>query len=971
MDEIKTVSCDWETYSEADLSKCGVYRYAEDPSFEILLAGISVNEQPPVTYDLACGEKIPDEILRAIVSKRAVVYSFNAAFERVCLSVYLRRNYPDLFKGYGGPDDSVGRYLDPVNWRCDMILAAYNGLPLSLSAVGAVLGFEKQKLSEGKDLVKYFSTPCKPTQSNGGRTRNRPADAPDKWMLFKKYNVRDVEVQLQIHERLAKYPVPDSVWEEWFIDQKINDRGIRIDRKLVNEAIRIDGLVKDDLTEKMERITGLDNPNSVMQLKGWLAENGIVTDALGKKDVKELLKTASGPAKEVLEMRQQLAKSSVKKYTAMLTSADPDDDRCRGLFQFYGANRTGRWCLTGDHEILTPTGWQRLDEWTGGLIACWNASTEAVSFQNAEALHFPYKGPMYTYKDGRIDQCSTPDHKMRAKRRPECEWQDMTVAEMSKCRPSIPMTGYHYHRGCANPAWLRVLIMTQADGYYTPDGSVRFHFKKHRKIERCKQLLRRAEIPFVIHKCKDTTIITIPARAVPLWLREFRTKTFGYWLLDENPDIFFDELPNWDGYYPAPNSVQYCTCNKQNADIVQALAHMSGRCAVMRVKKRQNEKWSEAYVLDIWLTPGSAHEIRCKPAVEEFSGTVYCASTPTGYFLVRRGGKVWVTGNSGRRVQLQNLPQNHMPDLDAARTLVRDGDFETLELLYDNIPQVLSELIRTAFIPRESVGGKPAKFIVSDMSSIEARVLAYLAGEQWKMDAFARGEDIYCSTASRMFHKPVIKHGLNGELRAKGKIAELACGYGGSTGALKAMGALDMGLAEDELPGIVSTWRDANSGIVDYWWKIDTAVKKAIRYHMQQKVGSTEFFWKSGVLFIRLPSGRTLSYIKPRIGTNRFGGESVTYMGLDQQKHWNRLESYGPKFCENIVQGFARDVLCFAMRNLKDMNIVGHVHDELIIECPADMKVNEISDVMGMTPPWAPGLLLRAEGYECPYYQKS
>ena len=509
--------------------------------------------------------------------------------------------------------------------------------------------------------------------------------------------------------------------------------------------------------------------------------------------------------------------------------------------------------------------------------------------------------------------------------------------------------------------------MTQADGHYTADGSVRYHFKKQRKIERCKHLLRKAEIPFVIGEHKDTTVITVHARSVPLWLREFRTKTFGFWLLDENPDIFFDELPNWDGYYAAPNSIQYSTCNKQNADIVQALAHMSGRCAVMRIKKHneKNANWNDAYVVDIWLTPGDSHEIRVKPTIDDFNGKVYCAVTQTGYFLVRRGGKVWVTGNSGRLVQLQNLPQNHMSDLEQARDLVKAGDYEMLNMLYDSVPNVLSELIRTAFIPRPGY-----KFIVSDFSAIEARVLSHLAGEKWRTEVFSSGGDIYCASASQMFKVPVEKHGVNSHLRQKGKIAELALGYGGSVGALKAMGALDMGLSEEELQPLVNMWRNSNPHVVNFWWQVDNAVKTAIQMCTSEKVGNITFTVKSGMLFITLPSGRKLAYVKPRIGMNQFGGESVTYMGIDATKKWSRIESYGPKFVENIVQAISRDILAYAMQTLKHCFIVGHVHDELIIECSEKVSLEKICKQMGRTPEWITGLPLRADGYECMFYKK-
>ena len=1083
MEQIKTLSIDLETRSACDLKKTGVYRYSEDESFRILLFGVSYNGASPVVYDLSSGEHLPDDLLHALVDDKVIKWAFNASFERVCISRWLKKNYPDIFRGYGDKDTVLCDYLNPASWRCSLVLSAYNGLPLSLEMAGAVLGFDKQKLKEGHDLIRYF---CKPDKDGYFHT---PEDDPAKWALFKSYNLRDVEVELKIHERLKNYSVPDSVWQEYAVDQAINDRGIMIDEKLVKNGIAIDKMAKDQLMISMQNLTGLDNPNSGVQLKGWLDEQGHPMESLGKKEVTAAIPEAPEKIGEVLSLRLQAAKSSVKKYQAMEDTVCKDG-RCHGMFFFYGANRTGRWCLTGDHEVLTRDGWVRLDEWQGGAIACWNASSEAASFQVSEALQFPYTGPMYTYTDARIDQCSTPDHKMRAKRRYTAEWSDMTVEEMALCRPSIPITGYHYHTHSKNQIWLRVLIMTQADGYYTADGQIKYHFKKLRKVERCKHLLRQAEISFLCKQHGDAFIITIPTRSVPLWLREFRSKTFGYWLFEENPDVIFDELPHWDGYHAGPNSIQYSTVNKQNADILQGLAHMSGRCAVTKKKHHSNPKWQDNYILDIWMEPTNAHEIRVKPVITNFSGTVYCASTPTGYFLVRRNGRVWVTGNSGRNIQLQNLPQNHMPDLEEARTLVKQGDYDLLSTLYDNIPNVLSELIRTAFIPRPGY-----KFIVSDYSSIEARVLAYLSNETHVMKSFQEGKDLYCATASAMFGVPVVKHGVNGELRQKGKIATLACiaagqlvltdhglvpiekvtmemkvwdgenfvshegviykgekevitydgltatkdhlvftegrsdpipfamakrcgeklkktgdakmfknqaepslpstasvydirnvgphhrftvsgvlvhncGYGGSVGALKAMGALDMGLKEEELQSIVDRWRDANPHIVAFWWAVDRAVKDVVKYRTTTTVGCLKFYWKSGMLMIDLPSGRRLSYVKPAIGENKFGGESVTYMGIDAKKKWSRLESYGPKFVENITQAIARDVLCYAMRNLCDLSIVGHVHDELIIEVPKSTDLKTVCDIMGKTPPWAPGLLLRADGYECAFYKK-
>ena len=660
---MKEMSIDLETYSDVDISKCGAYKYAESDQFEILLFGVSIDGSPVRVYDLASGEVLPEEILAAISDENVTKWAFNASFERICLSNWLKRYYPQYFSGYSIPEDPAGKYLDPTSWKCTMIWSAYLGLPLSLAGVGAVLGLQDQKLKEGKDLIRYFCSPCKPTKTNGGRARNLPEHDPEKWSLFKFYNQRDVEVEMSIQKRLAHYPVPDQVWEEYHLDQEINDRGIQLDMDVVNNAIAFDEHSKEKLTRKLQKLTSLDNPNSVVQMKQWLAENGLEMGTLGKKAVAEELKTAPPGLAEVLSLRQQLAKSSVKKYQAM-QNAVCKDGRAHGMFQFYGANRSGRW--------------------------------------------------------------------------------------------------------------------------------------------------------------------------------------------------------------------------------------------------------------------------------------------------------------AGRLIQLQNLPQNHMNDLAEARELVRTGDYETLEMLYDDIPDTLSQLIRTAFIARPGY-----KFVVSDFSAIEARVLAHLAGETWRSKVFAEGKDIYCASASQMFGVPVVKHGINGHLRQKGKIAELALGYGGSVGALKSMGALEMGLNEEELQPLVDSWRATNPMITAFWWDIDRAVKTAIKEQIPTEVRGIHFLCKSGMLFIKLPSGRTLSYVKPRIGENRFGGESVSYMGVGSTKKWERIESYGPKFVENIVQAISRDILCYAMQTLSHCFICGHVHDELIIECSQDVDYRVICEQMGRTPPWLPGLLLRADGDEMNYYQKS
>lgn len=660
--KIQEMSIDLETYSDVDIKKCGVYKYAEADNFEILLFAVSINNGPVVVYDIACGDVLPEDIIDALVDDTVTKWAFNAVFERVCLSYWLKKHYPEKFESYSIPEDTVGNYLNPESWRCTMIWSAYMGLPLSLEGAGAVLGLKDQKMKEGKDLIRYFCVPCKPTKSNGGRTRNLPHHAPDKWALFKEYNKRDVEVEMNIKEKLRKFPVPEFVWEEYHLDQEINDRGILIDMQLVKNAIAFDERSKETISSQMKDMTDLDNPNSVVQMKAWLSEQGLETDTLGKKAVAELIKDAPDDLAQVLSLRQQLAKSSVKKYQSMENAA-LKDNRARGMFQFYGANRTGRW--------------------------------------------------------------------------------------------------------------------------------------------------------------------------------------------------------------------------------------------------------------------------------------------------------------AGRIIQLQNLPQNHMNDLAEARELVRTGDNDSLEMLYDDIPDTLSQLIRTAFIAKPGY-----KFYVADFSAIEARVIAHLAGETWRLDTFKAGGDIYCASASKMFHVPVEKHGVNGHLRQKGKIAELALGYGGSVGALKAMGALEMGIPEEELQPLVTAWREANPNIVSMWWDFDNAIKKAVKMHSSTESHGIKFTWRSDMLFITLPSGRKLTYIKPKIGENQFGGESVTYEGISSTKKWERLESYGPKFVENVVQAISRDLLMNAIKTLSHCFICGHVHDEIIIECTDKVSLDVLCQQMARTPDWMPDILLRADGYITEFYKK-
>ena len=949
--EHHVLSCDIETYSEVDLPKCGVYAYAEHPSFEILLFAYAFDDEETQVVDLKVGERLPPRVLDALADPAITKTAFNAAFERTCIGRYL------------------GKRLDAAQWQCTAVQSAMLALPLSLEGVGEVLGIERKKLKEGGDLVRYFSLPCKPTKANGQRTRNLLEHAPEKWQRFRAYCVRDVDAEREIRSKLRNYPIPTKEQELYRLDQEINDRGIRVDPVLVAHAIECDGQYREKTTKRACELTGLANPNSPAQLKEWLEGQGTQVDTLDKKAVRALLPGAEGDVLEVLKLRLLMAKTSVKKYEAIRRSVCADG-RVHGLLQFYGANRTGRWCLTGDHEVLTDRGWRRLDAWKGGRIACWHPSGETVTFQTSKALAFPYCGDVYAYTDKRISQISTPDHRMYCKKRYEGEWCIDTVEHMAQRRPCIPFTGYRKGGGSMDQANLRVLIMVQADGHYTADGDLRLAFSKQRKIDRCKSLLRAAAIQYCVHAYPDRVVFTIYSRHLPMWLRMFQEKTFGPWLLEESSDVFFDELAYWDGYRSGPNSVQYSTCNRQNADMVQALAHITGRCAQIKVRHREQDHphWKDSYVVDIWLKPVNCHEIRQKPVVEHFTGTVYCAETPTGFFLVRRNGRVWITGNSGRLVQIQNLPQNHIPDLVLARDLVKAGRYADIEALYESTPNVLSELIRTAFVPRPG-----CRFIVADFSAIEARVIAWLAGEQWRLEVFRQGGDIYCASASKMFHVPVEKHGQNSHLRQKGKIAELALGYGGAVGALTAMGALEMGLAEEELPPLVRQWREANPHIIRLWAQVEDAAMTAVREKARVRLGRLTFHCRSGMLFITLPSGRKLCYVKPRIQTNRFGGDGLTYEGVGESRKWTRIETFGGKLTENIVQATARDLLAEAMLRLRDagLEIVMHVHDEAVLEVPIGHSgVDEVCALMAEAPAWADGLPLRADGYECRFYQK-
>lgn len=964
--------CDIETYSDVDLKKAGLYKYAESPAFSVLLFAYSFDGGPVHVIDLACGDAIPEDVVNALYCPEVIKHAYNAAFEIECLSRHF------------------GRQLPVYQWRCTMLHGLYVGYPGSLDATGKALGLEedKRKMAAGKALIRYFCTPCKPTKANGGRTRNLPHHDPGRWDLFKQYNAQDVVTEMEIERRLSAFPVPAKVQTQWELDLEINRRGVAVDMDLVHGALELDATGRAEMIDEAREITGLDNPNSVGQLAGWLRDRtGEEIPKLTKEAVSDLLGGAGlpGDARRVLEIRQELGKTSNKKYNS-LEAAVCGDGRVRGLLQFYGANRTGRWCLTGDHEILTPKGWERLDEWEGGEIACWAPSTETISFQKAEALRFYYSGEMYRVRHQRCEQICTPDHKMAVLGKTG-NWEAYTMDALGMHRFTIPFTGKRAAgQNAGSGIQLRVLVMVQADGHYTESGDIRLKFKKGRKTERCKMLLRAADIPFIHTENGDGShSFCIKSRWLPLWLRQFKDKTFGWWLIDESPDVIFDELPYWDGYRCGPNSIQYCTTNKQNADVIQACAALSGLSATIITKRRDERGWSSAYYVNVWLTPGRGTAIRREQVSKEcFSGDVYCAATKTGFFVVRRNGKVWITGNSGKLVQPQNLPRTYIDGdlLPLARDLVKRQDAQGLRLVYGgSVADTLSQLIRTAFC------ASPGALLVdADFSAIEARMIAWLAGEEWVLEVFRTHGKIYEAAAAQMFGVPfedIRKGRPEYAYRQKGKVATLALGYQGGTGALINMGALRMGIPEDDLPDIVDRWRQANRRIVEFWWALDAASKHTVQTGRPVELPGGKVAFAREIdrgngldfLTIRLPSGRKLHYAQPRMGQDRFGRPSICYMGLNQTtKKWETLETYGGKLAENITQAVARDCLAEAITRLEaaGYRVVFHVHDEVVTDRPGgtEADLDRVAEIMSVVPDWAPGLPLAADGWVNAFFKK-
>lgn len=885
--EKRYLAADFETFSEVDIKKCGSFRYMDDPSFELLLGAFAYDDEDPLLIDYTAGEELPEGIRSDLTNPDVIKTAWNCAFERYAI----QKHY--------------GIYSPPEQWEDTMILAGQCGLPMSLAGASEALGLgeDQAKMKEGKALIRYFCVPCKPTKANGQRTRNLPEHAPEKWAIFKKYNGQDVVAERAIRKLLARWkPLPEE-HRFWCLDARINERGVRIDRQLASYAVAMDSRNKEELTAQAVALTGLENPKSVSQIKKWLFDQeGQEFPSLNKKviaDVVANLKTED--ARKFMALRSELSKSSVSKYNAMLRSMGPDD-HVRGCFQFYGANRTGRFCLTGDHEVLTPEGWVPLSEWYGGRIAVWSTQYETLSFQAAESVRFPYSGEMVKIDAQRCQQISTPEHKMAILDKSGA-WAPKTMEELYAHQFQMAFRGTRDRRSPGDRRAVRVLVMVQADGHYTADGDLKLGFTKQRKIHRCKKLLRETRVPFLLNEFDSgKTVFTIRRVDQPLWLREFRDKTFGWWLLDEDADTVIEELEHWDGYRCGPNSIQYTTTNRQNAEVIQAICQLSGRSATMLVKTRgdKHPNWSDAYILNIWLTPGLSTGIRPNQQQKiTFSGTVYCAVTKTGYFMVRRNGVVWITGNSGKLVQFQNLSKNYMDDLDECRELVRAGQYTTVKALYDGVADPLSQLVRTAMIPEDG-----HKFMVSDFSAIEARVTAWFANEEWRLRVFREGGDIYCASASQMFHVPVEKHGVNGHLRQKGKVAELALGYGGGTSALKAFGADKMGMTEAEMQETVDRWRDSSPNITALWKALEKAAIRAVvrRGSSVSKVGNILFEFENGVLFMVLPSGRRLAYWGAQYSESRWHPDrkALSYMGVDQQtKKWARVETWGGKLTEN------------------------------------------------------------------------
>lgn len=950
---------DIESFGTLDLRKVGMYRYAEEA--EIILFAYTFDHGEPTVIDLLAGEIIPQEVIDAMLDPAVTKWAHNAAFERVEIR------------------ECLGIDIPIEQWKCTAVWAAYLGLPRQLDKLSEVLKLgDKAKLKIGKQLITKFCKPRKPTKKNPS-TRLMPADDPVNWELFKEYNRQDVVAEMEVHRKFARWPMPDSEWRMYHKDQEINDRGIRVDMRLVNQAIKLASQERETLMARAREITNLDNPNSRDQLLAWLETEDVFTQTLTKKDVEQIIgSTTNEVVLELMTIRQQLAKASVKKYEAVARSVCRDG-RIRGTLLFYGAG-TGRWCLTGDHEVLTPDGWQPIAQWQGGKIATWNASGQ-IAFTKASALSFDTPGGFEAVElsSARLAQVSTAEHAMPVLDKFSGAPSKLTVGEMFGKRYHLPITGVMQRTPSEDPDKVRVLVMVQADGHYTDEGHLRLHFKKLRKVERAKQLLRRVGVVHSTEHYGDRVVLGVKKRHQPLWLRMFADKTFGWWFLQEDPAVVFEELEHWDGYRCGPSSIQYSTCNRQNAEIIQALAHTSGKTAVILEKNRQ-ANWNMTYVVNIWLTPGPHHELRKEHQTRTVrkDDKVYCAQTSTGYFLVRRNGKVWVTGNSGQHLQPQNMPSKGLlnpSQIAIAREMLK-LDESVINMLFDDTAKVLSSLLRPMLIPSD---GKV--YAVADFSAIEGRITAWLANETWRLELFARGGKLYETSAERMFNLPPGSVKKGDPMRDKGKVSELALGYQGWEGALITMGALDMGLNLEELAPLASAWREANPAIEAYWYGCEKAAIRAMQNPQvlvpivtdYQPVGHAGYLYDGHFLRAVLPNGRELYYAMPKLGRNKRDKLAVSYWGVDSKtKKWAQQWLYGGLMLENICQAVARDCLVESLIGFdkETTPVVFHVHDELIAELENPGQLEDLLDVMAKPLPWAPGLLLKGDGYTTEYYFK-
>ena len=950
---MRTLSIDIESYSDVDLSKCGVYKYASSPAFEILLFGYAVDGGDVQVVDLACGEQIPDEIISALSDASVTKWAFNAMFERVCLSNFL------------------GEWLEPEGWHCTMVWSATLGLPLSLETAGAALGLEKQKLTEGKDLIRYFCVPCKPTKANGGRTRNRSEHDPGKWERFKAYNLRDAETEMQIQKRLSNFPVPDAIWEEYHLDQEINDRGIGVDMELVQQAIAIDARSRERLTAAMQELTELENPNSVQQMKQWLADHGMETDTLGKKAVAELVKTAQEPLREVLSLRQQLAKSSVKKYTAM-ENAVCADSRAHGMFQFYGANRTGRF----SGRLI------QLQNLPQNHIPDLVQARALVRSGNYEALSMLYE-----------DIPDTLSQLIRTAFVPQ-DGRKFIVADFSAIEARVIAW-------FAGERW-RLKVFEDGGDIYCASASQMFHVpvEKHGVNGHLRQKGKQAELACI---AEGQLVLTdkglVPIESVTtnhkLWDGESWVKHEGVIYKGER------EVIEYEGLRATPDHLVWI--EGQPWPVQLGVAASCGAHLIQTGDGGQAIRLGENYI------PGEKVErknepLLCADRVHGVWEYPMAVSFQPAERKIKRMPKMF----TAKKDSLMARPQT-----DSGKAEMRKSKRCRLSQLWrarhkvfiskcDRSGAVLNKNLWTS---RQGNGDRPNQQrygLCSRQSS-----LCIPCGEQWKQAMYGskpfftgilavcekRGNSETVAGNDKGRNHPrcggrsflqteelanyqckarlydIRNAGSYHRFTVSGKLVH-NCGYGGSVGALKAMGALEAGMTEEELQPLVDSWREANPNIVRFWWDVDRAVKDCIRQRVPTETHGLRFDYRSAMLFITLPSGRKLAYVKPRIGENQFGGESVTYMGVGGTKKWERLESYGPKFVENIVQGTARDILCYAMQTLKNCSIVAHVHDEIIIEADRRISVEAVCEQMGRTPPWAKGLKLRADGYECEFYQK-